>query len=318
MPAEPAIEAAIDWLLQSPEPAVAYLTRRDILGEAVEYNPEEILAGPLVKALMAGQQPDGSFGGHPYKKWTGAHWRLVSLVELAAPPGEPRLIAAANTVLDWLTDPGHRESIKAINGLTRVHASQEGNAIAVCSRFGIAGDPRVEFLAKSLAAWQWPDGGWNCDVKATGERSSFHESFEPAWGLHEYAVATGASWAKDAAGRFAELLLSHHLFRSLRSGHVIKSEWLVPHYPPYWHYDIYQGLLVLSRLGNVDDPRASEAIDRLVRRQRPDGRWCAGSYWWKPPGSSGAADAADWGRSAPSEMLTLNALRILRAAGRLI
>jgi hypothetical protein len=39
-----------------------------------------------VKALFAGQQPDGGFGYHPYTKFGGAHWRLVSLVELAVPP----------------------------------------------------------------------------------------------------------------------------------------------------------------------------------------------------------------------------------------
>lgn len=224
---------------------------------------------------------------------------------------------AANTVLDWLTGPAHRRDIATINGLTRRHASQEGNALAVCSRLGMAMDPRVELLATSLAAWQWPDGGWNCDLKASGQRSSFHESFEPSWGLHEYGVATNQAWAKEAAGRAAELFLQHGLFRSLRDGEVINDEWLVPHYPPYWHYDIFQGLLVLSRLSKLHDPRADEALNLLVRRQRRDGRWYAGNYWWKPPGYPRSAEAADWGRSAPSEMLTLNALRILRTAGRL-
>ena len=36
--------------------------------------------------LLAGQRRDGGFGVHPYRKWTGAHWRLVSLVELEVPP----------------------------------------------------------------------------------------------------------------------------------------------------------------------------------------------------------------------------------------
>jgi len=33
-------------------------------------------------------------------------------------------------------------------------ASQEGNALAVCSRLGLAEDPRVVNLAESLAEWQ--------------------------------------------------------------------------------------------------------------------------------------------------------------------
>src|SRR5919108_282445 len=97
-------------------------------------------------------------------------------------------------------------------------ASQEGNALAVCCRLGLAHDPRVARLAESLVEWQWPDGGWNCDPRASGRRSSFHESLAPTWGLHEYAVAIGAEWAAAAARRSAEPFLAHRLFRSLATG----------------------------------------------------------------------------------------------------
>ena len=49
-----------------------------------------MLDGPRVRPLLAGQQPDGGFGVNVYGKWGGAHWRLVSLVELGVPPGEER------------------------------------------------------------------------------------------------------------------------------------------------------------------------------------------------------------------------------------
>jgi hypothetical protein len=175
-------ESAVEWLLDSDEPAVLYLTRRDVLGQPVDADPSEILSGPKVRALLEGQQADGGFGVHPYKKWEGAHWRLVSLVELAAPPGEPRLVAAAETVLDWLTGPGHVRGVKVIGGLARRCASQEGNALAVACRLGLADDARTQQLARSLVEWQWPDGGWNCDLSATGRRSSFNESLAPRGG----------------------------------------------------------------------------------------------------------------------------------------
>jgi hypothetical protein len=206
--------AAIEWLLTSREPAIRYLARRDVLGEAATPDAEELLSGSVVRGLLRGQKRDGGFGVHPYQKWGGAHWRLVSLVELGIPAGEPRARAAAETVLDWLTGDGHQRGIRVIDGLTRRCASQEGNALAVCSRLGMAADPRVELLARSLAEWQWPDGGWNCDKKATGRRSSFHESLPPMWGLHEYWVATGkrgrgrrriarpsSSWSTGSSGR---------------------------------------------------------------------------------------------------------------------
>jgi hypothetical protein len=308
---------AVEWLLASAEPAVVYLTRRDVLAERPQYDARAILGGPKVCALLDGQQPDGGFGGHPYKKWDGAHWRLVSLVELAAPPHEPRLLAAVETVLAWLTGAGHRRGLKVIDGLARRCASQEGNALAVCTRLGLVHDPRAEFLARSLVEWQWPDGGWNCDLRASGRRSSFHETLAPMWGLHEYGAATGTAWAHEAAERAAELFLEHRLFRSLRTGDVIDQRWLRFHYPPYWHYDVLQALLVLGRMGRLGDPRAAESVELVAERRGADGLWRAGGSWWRPLGSTTQREVVDWGRRGPNEMITLNALRVLRGTGAL-
>ncbi len=304
---------AVDWLLQSDEPAIRMLARRDLLGDASAEDDGVILDGPKVAALLSGQQPDGGFGVSFYRKWTGAHWRLVSLVELAIPALEPRAVAAADSVLARL---GRLRPVPVVDGLPRSHASIHGNALAACSRLGLAADPRVATLAGQIMTWQWPDGGWNCEFKATGYRSSFHETLATSWGLHEYAAATGSAAAAGAAGRAAELLLEHRLFRSLRTGAVISRTWLAPRYPPYWHYDILQALLVLSRMGKAADPRASDALDELERRRLPDGRWRPDGYYWRPPPSTVAPEVVDWGRGGPNEMITLNALRVLQAAGR--
>lgn len=175
-PADPAVA----WLLASSEPGIRLQARRDLLDQPGGEDERAVLGGPKVSALLAGQRADGGFGGHPYRKWGGVHWRLVSLVELEAPPSDPRVAAAAERVLRWLTGPGHRRAGKEVGGLMRVCASLEGNGLAACSRLGLAGDPR-----------------------ASGRRSSFHETLPPAWGLHEYWAATGAEWARDAALRAA-------------------------------------------------------------------------------------------------------------------
>lgn len=296
-------DAAVDRLLESSEPAIRRLARRELLGEE---STEDVLGGELVQTLLVERDV------HPYGKWGGAHWRLVSLVELGIPAGEPRALRAGEQVLGWLTGRGHRANIPTIAGRARRCASQEGNALAVCSRLGLAEDPRVELLARSLVEWQWPDGGWNCDRKPAAHRSSFHESLAPLWGLHEYAAATGARWAREAAVRAAELFLSHRLFRSLRSGDVIREDWLQPHYPPFWHYDIAQALHVLRRLGLHRDPRANEALEVLASTRRQDGLWPARGTWWRPPGAKGSnVEVVDWGDHA-SELVTLNALRVLQ------
>ncbi len=313
----------IQWLMDSGDPSIRFLTLTDLL-EAPRDSAESgrearrIPEGEKVRSLLSDQQEDGGFGVHPYKKWNGAHWRLVSLMELGIPPGFPPAIAAAQQVLKWLWGSSHRGGIKEINRLTRRCASQEGNALAVCSRLGMAEDERVSRLAESLQSWQWPDGGWNCDVREDAHHSSFYESLSPMWGLLEHHKATGDRGSLRAAERTAELLLRHSLFRSEETGEVINPEWLKLHYPLYWHYDILQSLLIISRLGKLSDPRSRDALDLLESKRLKDGRWRPGDYYWRPLGSKGShLEVVDWGRGGPNHMITLNALRVLKRAGRI-
>ncbi|HXF71343.1 MAG TPA: hypothetical protein VNO79_01865 [Actinomycetota bacterium] len=318
------MDPAVPWLLSSADPSIRFLALTEVLGRSpgsreARAAREAIPRGPRVRALLRGQHRDGGFGVHPYRKWTGAHWRLVSLVELAIPPGHPRAVAAARTVLAWVEEKEDWRAMRLVGGLPRLHASQEGNAIAVACRLGLARDPVVRRLVQRLVRSQWPDGGWNCDPAPEAAHSSFHETLIPLWGLAEYARATGDPDAARAADRAAELLLSHRLFRSHRTGEVVDPEWLRFHHPPYWHYDVLHALLILSRWGKVADPRAADALDLLEGKRRPDGRWDAdGRRYWRPPGSAGPnVEAVDWGPSRPSPFVTLDALRVLRAAGRL-
>jgi hypothetical protein len=118
------------------------------------------------------------------------------------------------------------------------------------------------------------------------------------------------------------LFLSHRLFRSLSTGEPIAKAWLVPHYPPYWHYDILQARHILVRLGHAADPRLQDAVRLLAGLRRADGTWAGGGCWWNLAGTRSDAargtrtwnaEVVDWGRSGPNEMITLNALRVLRA-----
>jgi hypothetical protein len=258
-------DQAVQWLLESEEPAIRRLARRDLLGEHVG---EASMEGLRVRALLDGLDDPTV---HPYKKWGGAHWRLVQLVELEATQDE-RVPRAFERVLDWVTNIEPR----TVDGLTRVHASQQGNALLVAAKLGVD-DVRVERLARDLVQWQWPDGGWNCDPQATGRRSSFHESLIPMHGLYEYGE-------HKAASRTAELLLDHRLFRSKTTGEPIHDSFTKLRHPPDWHYNILYALTVLTRMGLSGDPRAGDALEILRRRRLKRGG---------------------------NEMVTLNVLRVL-------
>jgi hypothetical protein len=318
----PGPDPAVEWLLASSDPSVRYFALTELVGESprrriVRATRESIPTGPRVRALVRGQRRGGGFGVHPYAKWTGSFWRLVSLVELGIPPGHRGAVAAADETLAWLSSPGHLATIRTAAGSVRQHATQEGLALASCCRLGMARDRRVGGLVESLLSSQWPDGGWNCDPRPGSTHSSFHETLGPTWGLTEYARATGDAAAEGAAAGAAEFFLAHRLFRSHRTGRVVHPEWLRFHYPPYWHYDVLQGLLVLSRSGRATDERAAEALGLVEANRGKDGLWRAtGHAHWRPPGSPGSnVEVVDWGRRGPNEMVTLNALRVLRAAG---
>jgi hypothetical protein len=320
-------DPAVNWLLDSGDPSIRYLTLTDVLGQPPD--SREVLAakkqipnGPIVKTLLSGQRADGGFGVHPYQKWTGAHWRLVSLVELGIPPGFRPAVKSTDLVLKWLVGEAHLRNVPKINGRYRRCASQEGNALAVCSRLGLAEDPRVVKLAESLVEWQWPDGGWNCDRRPGADHSSVNESLSTLWGLVEYQRATGDRDYLKPIERASEFFLQHRLFRSDHTGEIIHSSMVELHYPLYWHCDILQELMILSRAGKLDDTRTKEALDVVEKKRGPDGLWHADDYYWsmRPTSRSKSkvlvsnVEVVNWGRKVPNKMITLNALRTLKAA----
>lgn len=328
----------IQWLLESQDPSVRYFALTD-LSDRPEGSPEvqrarrQIPDGARVSTLLKGQHADGGFGVHPYQKWTGAHWRLVSLVELGLPAGFRPAVKATDLVLKWLLGEAHLSNVPMIDGRYRRCASQEGNALAVCSRLGLAGDERVRRLAESLVKWQWPDGGWNCDREESAHHSSFNESLSTLWGLVEYSHVTDDHNARESAERAAEFFLKHQIFRSCNTGKVRRPETFhskvfrgvhsFTHYPLYWHYDILQALIILQRAGRLDDARTSGAIDLLESKRGKDGLWKPEGYYWNQKRKRRAkvsvsnVEVVDWGRNGPNEMITLNALRILKASDRL-
>lgn len=250
---------------------------------------------------------------------TGAGWRLVSLAELDAPAGDAHVAAAAEYVLAWIVDD-LRYPPRVVDGLTGSHASIHGNALGACTRLGLAGDARTERLAEAIISWQWPDGGWNCDIKADGHRSSFHESCCTAWGLHEYAAATDHADAREAADGRSSCSCSTGCSAVAAPAGRSNARWLSMPYPLYWHYNVLSALLLIARAGKATDPRAADALDLLEEKLRPDGRWNANANvnWWRAVGSRITPEVVDWGRSGePNLMVTLNALRVLAVTGRM-
>ena len=253
-----------------------------------------------------------SHGTHAYAKWSGAFWRLISLVDLGVRPGDPGAVAAAGETLDWVASPRRLAEIhkRRIGGRVRRCASQDGRALQASLDVGLRGDPRLDTIAESLVETQWPDGGWNCDRHPECTHSSFNESWGPILGLARYG-------ATEAAERGVEFLLEHRVAFSHRTGEPAHPVMLKLHFPAYWHYDLLAGLRTLAASVGLSDERANDALDLLEEKRRSDGTWRTEGKWWRRPGSSGSnAEVVDWGPLA-NELLTEQAEGVLRAAGRI-
>jgi len=316
------LSPVIDWLLDSAEPLVRYRALVELAGASardrrVAEARRGIADGPIVRTLLNGRQDAGA-PRHPYAKWGGAHWRLTSLMDLGAPTDLAGVGEALEPVLSWLTSRAHIRNVPIIRGLARRCASIEGNALAVAVHFGLARDPRSKVMAAGLIAWQWPDGGWNCDRREEAHHSSVHETHPALRGLAAYARALDDSPASEAADRAAEFILRHRVCFSERTGEPLSPKVTQLHHPPYWRYDFFAGLRVLVESGHIRDPRAEDVLDLLEKKRQPDGRWAIEAVHYRKPGSRGPTpEIVEWGLGQPSEPVTLAAMAVLRAAGRI-
>jgi hypothetical protein len=280
----------------------------------------EIAHSSRVRGLLAERDRRGEIPFSPYAKWYGAHWVLVMLAELAYPPGDTALVPLRDQVLDWLTSREYDRWIRRVKGIPRIHASIDGNAVWCLHALGQA-DARVDLLVTRLLETQWADGGWNCDVKASGRTSSFTESLIPLRALALHAQVTGDVRSRRAADRAAEFFLERHLFRRKRNRRIIRSSFVQLHYPCYWHYDILFGLKVMTEGGWIGDARCAMALDLLETKRVPGGGWPAEARYYRHtraqvPAQRSLVAWGPTGKTKRNDFVTVDALMVLRAAGR--
>lgn len=315
-------------LLASNEPAIQYKIRAQVLGE----NPRakkmralrsQIAVSPRVRALLSERNARGEIPRHPYSKWSGAHWVLVMLAELEYPPGDKTLLPLRDQMLDYLFSQEYETKlIRRVKNQKelRIHASIDGNALWYMYALDIA-DARAEQLAARLMETQWADGGWNCDVRGTGETSSFTESLIPLRGLSIHARVTGDTNARAAVERAAEFFLKRHLFKRLKNGRVIRSDFVRLRFPNYWHYDILFALQVMHEAGFLQDARCAAALDLLQAKALKSGGWRAEGTYYRVTRENipYSRSLCAWGSVSArqlNEFVTANALGVLHAAGR--
>ncbi|MEK6323133.1 MAG: hypothetical protein AABN33_15785 [Acidobacteriota bacterium] len=110
---------------------------------------------------------------------------------------------------------------------------------------------------------------------------------------------------RAAQQRGREFLLVHRLFRSHRTGEIVKPIFVRFSFPPRWHYDILRALDYFQAVDAPRDKRVAEAIDIIRSKQDKDGRWPLQNRY------KGATYFELEQLSAPSRWNTLRSLRVL-------
>ncbi len=219
-----------------------------------------------------------SDGGLYTPKWISTTYTMLLLRDFGLPPKNPNALRACKLLID--------DGIQRDGGISygsfakrtqRGETCISGMVLSILSYFGFE-DARLATIADYLLEQQMPDGGWNCRRPSGATHSSVNTTISALEGLRHYELTNPGhpGVIRRAQSRGREFLLAHRLFRSHRSGKVIKSEFLRFSFPPRWHYDILRALDYFRAVEAPRDPRLQEAIDIVRIKQREDGRWLLG------------------------------------------
>jgi len=160
---------------------------------------------------------------------------------------------------------------------------------------------------RELMSRRNPDGGCNCVYHQGADRSSLHTTIAVLEGLLSYIGNGGAYRRKDAEAGIRsgiEFILRYRLYRSERTGEVIKDEFLKFPFPVRWKYDILRCLDLFTRYRIPFDERMEEALEMVERAANPRGSWRAASQ----PGKTYLVHEKN---GSEGRWNTLRALRVL-------
>jgi hypothetical protein len=110
---------------------------------------------------------------------------------------------------------------------------------------------------------------------------------------------------RDAEQNGKEFLLEHRLFRSSRTGAVVKQAFTQFSFPPRWHYDILRALDYFQETNSKKDERLMDAIEIVYKKRKKVG-------WWLLQNRHPGRVFFEMEKvSEPSRWNTLRALRVL-------
>lgn len=336
----------INWLLEPENPSVRYFALRDLLDypedvpEVVEAR-EAVRRWEKVSRIFSKQRPEGYWESaeQPYHpKYRSTYWQIMILGLMGLDKGDERVRRACEYVFGYQHEKGGFSSQTSEGALKeyellkakgknlpdpREWASSKvfehqyscltGNMAVALIRLGYGDDPRVKKALGWLVEVQNRDGGWLCPywkAHIRDKHSCFMGTITPLDAFSELPEEQRTPEMEAVVEQGAEFLLMHRLFKADHHNfQVINESWLKLGFPQFF-YDILRGLQVVTKLGYAEDKRINDALELLLQKQNPEGKWILEST----PSGRMQTDLEKKGK--PSKWITLNALRVIKTVQR--
>ena len=270
------INDIINWLLEG-DPSIRYQTKRDLLissSNEIEKEQMKISKEGWGYLFLLKQDKAGTWGGNLYSpKWISTTYTLQLLRRVGLQPDNSKAKAGAKILLD----KGYYDKDGGINYFRSLNHSETcvtGIILAITCYFNII-DDRIDDLANFLLKQQMPDGGWNCQSFNGATHSSFHTTLLALEGLWEYKKKTPCqnNIFEESKNKAIELLLQHKLYKSDKTGKIIKPQFTRFSFPPRWYYDVMKALDFMQKINAPKDKRFNDAINLLIKKQTKEGLW---------------------------------------------
>ena len=307
----------LDWLLEEDQPAIRYLTLRELLGRP-ESDPDvrearrRIPTTGWAAELLAQRDPGGWWNNaeNLYRpKYLATNWVMLVLADLGLTRSLAPIRASAER---WMAGFAARDGGLGANSAGTPHHCAAGNQARALLQFGYADDPRVRRTLDWIVESADPKGGWSCFGRGRNL-----DSWEGLSALAAYPASKRPSAMERCIERGVEFFLDRELHRQ----GARYAPWFRFHYPVHYYYDLLVGLDLVTGLGRASDPRLRFALDVLEERRRPDGRWNLDAVhpdvdggmarWYRDHPKDRPVPLALEAPGQPSKMITFRALRVL-------
>lgn len=297
----------IAWLLEG-DVSIQYQTYRDLLDIDKPGLRRKIDREGWGSQLLSRRLRNGHWGKSFYQpKWTSSHYTLLDLKNLAIAPGNKIIKESLKNIFE--KEKGPDGGMLAIGTAHRSDVCVNGMVLNYASYF-LVGEELLQSIVDFLLSQQMRDGGFNCQSNGKGAvHSSLHSTLSVLEGILEYKKNGYHYRLKELVkvqGGAEEFILMHRLFKSDKTGQIIKHGFLKLCFPPRWHYDILKAMDYFQLAKIKYDIRMDDAMAVILSKRNKDGLWNLASHY------PGQVHFPMEKAGQPSRWNTLRALRVLK------